>query len=167
MNKFLIKSSNWTVIFSAVVIWGLVLFQISCVETQRSGKITFEKSRQVWNKSGIKDYKMKISIGAGGHAAPSGDYIITVRGGKTVSIVRPDEPSIELSDYYGFNQYNDLDKIFTILEGFFKSASENKQMDQLSFDSKLGYPKIIKLNFDPRELHGGFYFEVIEFEVLK
>jgi hypothetical protein len=167
MKTLSVKTFFRVTLFSSVVVFGLFLLQTSCTETERGRKIEFEKNRQVWKKSGIKDYKMKIDIGAGGHGSPVGEFIITVRGGKTVSMIRPDKPSVELADYWGFDRYNDIDKIFNIIENFFSSASADKKINQLSFDPKLGYPKNVSLNSDPVDLHGDFFFKVIEFEILK
>ena len=147
------------------VILGLFLLQCSCALDGVQQE--FENNRQVWKKSGVKDYKMKVTFRGGGHGNPAGDYLITVRAGKTVSMASTDNPSMNQVDYWGYQSRNNIDKVFSIIEGYFETDSEIRKLNALSYDPKYGYPKKADIVFDKISTHGTFYFEVLEFEVLK
>lgn len=86
--------------------------QFSCAIWQKS---EFERNRNLWQESGVKNYKMKIEIQKTGHRAPNGKFIITVREGMAKLTQRADNLK-PVSEFDKFGSYSTLDDIFDYIE---------------------------------------------------
>ncbi len=155
MNKLLISS-----LFISLLT-AILATQFSCAALQKN---EFERNRNLWRESGVKNYKMTVEIQKTGHATPMGRFVITIREGMAKSIKNTNNLEL-ISGILRFDGLKTLDDIFGYIERAEKDTGTwGKRV--IEYDEKLGYPK--KVNLDKSGvLDDELYFEVLQFEILE
>jgi hypothetical protein len=150
-------------ILSKFLLLAVLATQFSC-GTMR--QIELEQNRRLWRDSRIANYKMTVDLRKTGHAAPSGKFIMTVRGGAPESVASVNKPDVDVSGgVIKFGNYDTIDDIFQYIE---RADRETSSWDTrvVEYDSKLGYPKKVSLD-EARVFDEELSFQVLEFEILE
>lgn len=156
MKKTVISSLLITVLTT------ILATQFSCAKLQKN---EFERNRNLWQESGVKNYKMTVDIKKTGHATPFGKFVITVREG-VAPLVQTADNLKTVSEYVKFEGLRTLDDIFRYIERMEKDGGSFFDRREIEYDAKLGYPK--KANLDNSGvLDDELSFQVLEFEILE
>jgi Family of unknown function (DUF6174) len=138
-----------------IVLLLLLAALLSC-----SGVGNLKSNRERWNAAGITNYRMKLHVEKTGHAGPMGNVVIEVKDGNVVSMDRGQ------GDWYGGDiekcaAFNTVPKMFDFIE---QAASRKPDRINVSYDSTLGYPTRLGLDYDTRGMDDELMWEVKSLE---
>lgn len=138
----------------------VILLTQSCVIPQQAG---LSENRSLWQKSGIKNYRMMVDLQIYGYRPLIGKFIISVRQGRAESIKHADTGEL-VAEPELFEKYDTVEKIFSLIE-----AAEKRSPDkfEVEYEPKLGYPKKVNLDYSFSGSDDEFSFRVSQFEVLE
>ncbi len=119
------------------------------------------ENQTLWRESKINNYRMTVNVQQPGHNTPMGFVSIEVREGILVS-VKPAKPyfsgSLDKCHDCGTIEY-----IFEIIE----RAEQQAEKLEVVYETKLGYPISINIDYDSKKYDDELSLRIVEFEVLQ
>lgn len=146
----------------------LILLTLIVILTACSfgAKNELEKNRQIWQDSGITNYRYSLIVGCFCVFRSQMPLAVEVQNGNVASITYPDGTLVAESDpnYETFSRYATVERIFSELEA---GQSGDAEEITVAYDSVHGFPVDIYFDYIKAATDDELSILVSDFEILK
>lgn len=119
-------------------------------------------NRRWWRKANISSYRYTFSNGCFCIPEARGPVVIEVINGQTTSITSADTGEPVNPEF--FQSFDTIDKLFRVIRDGIKRKADRLEVE---YDSKLGYPTNIIIDFSFQIADEELFLEISDFEVIE